>query len=106
MTLTLAPIAVPNFSGASTPVSSYNDGTNNIPAHLLLDNTGALIAPATSGNQATANASLATIATNTTGAASAARQDTGNTSLASIATNTGHIPAPGSAASAGSLPVV
>lgn len=43
---------------------------------------------AISGNQATGNGSLATIATNTTGAATSALQTTGNSSLATIVTNT------------------
>jgi hypothetical protein len=56
--------------------------------HTVANSSGTMIDPATSGLQTTANTSLSTIATNTTGAATAANQSTGNTSLATIATNT------------------
>jgi hypothetical protein len=56
-------------------------------------------------NAAREDGNLATIATNTTGAATAANQTTGNTSLSTIATNTGRIPAQGQALAANSLPV-
>lgn len=118
MAFTLSPINVNDAVSTSTPMAAYNDGTNNAFAHAVLDSTGALISPATSGkqdtantaltaiqasvanipaspataaNQATANSSLATIATNTTGAATAANQSTANSSLSTVATNTGNV---------------
>ena len=77
MTLSPSPINMLDAAAATKPIVSYNDGTNNVTAHVLLDSTGAITSPATSGNQATAN-----------------------TSLATIATNTGHIPVTGSTTSA------
>lgn len=78
-------IAGKNGSGNLTDVSvdaSGNVNTNVISSALP---SGA----ATSANQTTANSSLSTIATNTTGVSTAANQTTGNTSLATIATNSG-----------------
>ena len=113
MTWTQTILNLKDAAGANQPVIAYTDGTNFSFAHPLLDNTGAIIAPATaglqttgntalsaiatsvaaipaspatSGRQDTGNTSLGTIATNTTGVATAAKQDTGNTSLATIAT--------------------
>jgi hypothetical protein len=74
-----------NGSGNLTPISvdsSGNVNTNVISSALP---TGG----ATSANQATEIASLATIATNSGTQATAANQSTANTSLATIATNTG-----------------
>ncbi|MDY3551389.1 hypothetical protein R5W24_000465 [Gemmata sp. JC717] len=67
---------------------AYTDGSKNTFGHALLDSDGALMNPASAGKQDTGNASLATIATNTTGLATATNQGTANTSLAAIATNT------------------
>lgn len=61
MTLTLTPINVLDAAATSKPITSYNDGTNNVFAHTILDSTGALISPATSGKQDTANTALAAI---------------------------------------------
>lgn len=46
MTYSLTPINILDAAGATKPVISYNDGTNNAVAHSLLDNAGALISPA------------------------------------------------------------
>lgn len=94
---------------SSIPVASGNETFANkdiagvkYPKNINVDSTGAevLVAtettlaalnakipatPATTGGQATANASLATIATNSGTAATAANQTTGNTSLSTIA---------------------
>ncbi|QEL14801.1 hypothetical protein [Limnoglobus roseus] len=128
MTFTSNPITVKDSAAADKSIIAYNDGTSSAFAHPLLDSTGAIISPATSGNQTAGNASLATIATNTsglatataqaagnsslasiatntTGAATAAAQATGNSSLASVATNTANIPAKGQATMANSLPI-
>ena len=95
MTFTSTPITVKDSAATDKSIIAYNDGTSSAFAHPILDNTGAIISPATAGNQATANTSLAaiassvaTIATAASGEATAAKQDTGNTSLATIATNT------------------
>jgi len=63
MTWTSTTLTIKDAAGTTQPVIAYTDGTNFSFAHPLLDNTGAIIAPATSGNQATANTSLSTIAT-------------------------------------------
>src|SRR5579871_4732644 len=97
MTWTLSSVTIKDGNSASKTILQGTDGTNFAPAAALLDNTGAIMNPATAGNQATGNTSLATIATNTTGVATAANQTTGNTSLATIATNTGNILAKGQA---------
>jgi hypothetical protein len=60
----------------------------------------------TGGNLASIKSDLDTVATNTTGVATASNQTTGNTSLSTIATNTGNIPAKGQATMANSTPVV
>jgi hypothetical protein len=91
MAFTLTPINVKDASGTNKPMIVYNDGTNNSFANAQLDATGAIISPATSGLQTTANSTLATIAAQTNGLATAAAQTTGNTSLASVATNTGNV---------------
>jgi len=89
MTLTLAPINVKDAAATTTPMASYNDGTNNVPAHVLLDNTGAIISPATSGKQDTIITAVQAIQTSAASAATAAKQDTGNTSLGNMDTNLG-----------------
>jgi len=86
MPFTSAPISVKDAAAAVKTMIAFNDGTNNAFAQAVLDSTGAVISPATSGNQATTNASLATIATNTSGIATSAAQTTGNTALSSILT--------------------
>ena len=83
MTWTLTSVTLLDGNGVSRTFTAYTDGTNFALAHPIVDNTGAIVAPATSGNQTTAN-----------------------TSLSTIVTNTGHIPSQGSAVSASSLPVV
>ncbi len=88
MTFSSTPITVKDSAAADKSLIAYNDGTSSAFAHPLLDNTGAIINPATSGLQSTGNTSLASIVTNTTGVATAANQSTGNTSLASVVTNT------------------
>jgi hypothetical protein len=70
--------------GTSQPVIAYTDGTNFSFAHPLLDNTGAIIAPATSTLQTTANTSLATIATAAGLASTSALQTAANTLLSEI----------------------
>lgn len=98
---------------SSIPVASGNETFGNkdiggvkYPQHILVDSTGAEVVPATSAKQDTGNTSLATIATNTTDAATETTlvalsakipaspattggQDTGNTSLAAINTALG-----------------
>lgn len=72
-------------TGAALDVNVKSSGvTQPVSAASLPLPAGA----ATSANQSTANGSLATIATNTTGVSTAANQATGNSSLASIASNT------------------
>lgn len=83
MTWTQTTLTIKDAAGTNQPVIAYTDGTNFSFALPLLDNTGAVIAPATSTLQTTAN-----------------------TSLASVVTNTANIPAKGSATSANSTPVV
>jgi len=80
MAYTLVPITIKDSASVTQTMNAYNDGTQSNFSHSLLDNTGALIAPATSGLQTTGNTSLATIATN--------------------------LPAQGQALAAASLPVV
>lgn len=89
MTFTSTPITVKDSAAADKSLIAYYDGTSSAFAHPILDNTGAIISPATAGNQATANSSLATIATNTTGVATAANQSTSNGKLDTIIANTG-----------------
>ena len=86
MTFTASTIAFKDGNGTAQLNTSYTDGTNQVPSHVLLDNTGAIVPPATSALQTSGNTSLASIATNTAGAATSALQTTGNTSLATIAT--------------------
>jgi len=91
MTFDLTPLNVKDATGATKPMIAYNDGTNSAFARPVLDSSGAIINPATSGNQTTANSALATIATNTAGLATASAQTTGNTSAANTATSTANI---------------
>lgn len=95
----LATIATNTTSAATS--TKQSDGSQKTQ---IVDGSGNVIAAtsnalnvnlssggfATASNQATANTSLSTIATNTTSIATAANQATGNTSLATIATNTGN----------------
>ena len=135
MTWTPTTLTLKDAAGNTQPVVAYTDGTSYALAHPLLDATGAIVAPATAGNQTTGNAALTTIATTTanipakgsatsanslpvviasdqsglplpTGASTAANQSAGNASLVTVATNTANIPAKGSATSANSTPVV
>lgn len=104
MTFSLSPINVKDASGNSQSMAAYTDGTNKAFAHAVLDSTGALINPATSGKQDTANTALG------------APADTAETDPASsgsiiaflkgILTSVLNIPAKGSANAANSLPVV
>ena len=89
MTFTPTPITIKDAASADKSIIAYTDGTSSAFAHPVLDATGAVISPATSGNQTTANSSLAAIATNTTGVATAALQSTGNSSLASLVSTVG-----------------
>ncbi|WP_020471467.1 hypothetical protein [Zavarzinella formosa] len=93
MSFTQTVVNVKQADGSSVPMIAYTDGTNLTFAHAGLDATGAIISPATSGNQTTAISALSTIATQTAGLATAAAQATGNTSTAAIATNTGDLDA-------------
>ena len=68
MTWTQTILNIKDAAGTTQPVIAYTDGTNFSFAHPLLDNTGAIIAPATSGNQSTANTVLTAIQTAVTGA--------------------------------------
>lgn len=60
-----SPIHVKNAAGDPVSMIAYNDGTSSAFAHPLLDPTGAIISPATAGNQAAANNKLDAIAANT-----------------------------------------
>lgn len=91
MAFDLTPINVKDSSGDPKPMIAYNDGTNSAFAKASLNSSGAIINPATSDLQTTANSALATIASQTSGLATAAAQTTGNSSLATVATNTGTV---------------
>jgi hypothetical protein len=91
MSFTQTVVTIKQADGTTVPMIAYTDGTNTVFGHAILGADGALTAPATSGNQTTANSTLATIATQTNGVATAARQDTGNTALAAMATSTGDL---------------
>lgn len=84
MTWTQTTLAILDGAGTSRPVIAYTDGTNYSFAHPLLDNTGAIIAPANAGNQTAGNASLATIATASALASTSALQSAANTLLTVI----------------------
>ena len=87
MTFTSTPITLKDSAAADKSIIAFNDGTSSAFAHPLLDNAGAIISPATAGNQTAGNASLTAIATQTAGLATAAAQLTANASLASIASS-------------------
>jgi len=70
-----------NVSGSALPANAAQETGGNL-ATIATNTTGG----ATAVRQDTGNASLSTIATNTTGASTSAKQDTGNTSLSSIDT--------------------
>lgn len=75
--------------GATADAAATAGGAGTLSAKLRLLTTQfntLNTTVSTAANQTTANTSLASIATNTTGAATAAKQDTGNTSLGSIDT--------------------
>ena len=65
MTFTSTPITVKDSAAADKSIIAYYDGTSSAFAHPLLDNNGAIISPATAGNQTTANGKLDTIIANT-----------------------------------------
>jgi hypothetical protein len=65
MPLNPAPITVKDGAAADKSLIAYSDGTSSAFAQPLLDPTGAIISPATAGNQASANAKLDAIAANT-----------------------------------------
>lgn len=81
-----------SFTQANLPEINYTDGTNYATAHPVLDNTGAIISPATSGAQTTGNASLSAIQSSVANIpaapSTAANQATIISDLATIATNT------------------
>ncbi len=85
MTWTATSISILDGAAASKVINCYTDGTNYSFANVLFDTAGAILAPATSGLQATGNASLAAIATSVSAGATAAGQATGNASLATLA---------------------
>jgi len=93
MAATTSSITVPVAVGTAK-LKTQNDvaaGTNN-PVHPIVDTNGAVIDPATSGNQAAANTVLAAIQESVAkipdGGATATKQDTGNAALAAISANT------------------
>lgn len=65
MTFTSSPITVKDSAAADKSIIAYNDGTSSAFAHPLLDNTGAIISPATAGNQTAANSKLDSVIANT-----------------------------------------
>ncbi|OWK42214.1 beta strand repeat-containing protein [Fimbriiglobus ruber] len=77
MTWTQTTINILDGAGNSKPIIAYTDGTNFSFAHPLLDNTGAIISPATAGNQATMITALGLLSTS-------ALQTAGNTLLSEI----------------------
>jgi hypothetical protein len=89
MTWTQTTLNIKDAANTTQPVIVYTDGTNFAFAHPILDSTGAVIAPATSGKQDTGNAALTAIQASAAAAATAAKQDTGNTSLGNVDTNLG-----------------
>jgi hypothetical protein len=99
MTWTPTTLTILDGAGTSRTIVAYTDGTNFSFPHSLLDNTGAIIAPATSVNQATMITALGLLSTS-------ALQTAGNASLATIATNSANILPKGQATSANSAPVV
>ena len=84
MTWTQTTLSIKDANNTTQTVVAYTDGTNYSFAHPLLDNTGAIIAPATAGNQATANTSLAALATAAALSSTSALQTAANTLLAEI----------------------
>lgn len=85
MTWTPTTLTIKDANGVSQPVTAYTDGTNFSFAHPVLDNTGAVIAPATSGKQDAGNASLADIDANLGAKADAAAStDAGTFSLIAL----------------------
>lgn len=55
-------ISIKDATGTNQPIIAYTDATNFSFANPILDNTGAIISPATVGGQTTGNSSLSTIA--------------------------------------------
>lgn len=103
-----AVVADPALVVSLSPNSPLNGitGPISLPTGAATDSnqaTGNASLASIDSKASTTNSSLATIATNTTGAATAANQASGNASLASIDIK---VPAQGQAAMAGSTPVV
>lgn len=73
-------------SGSNVTLGAVSDGTLKSPAHSLVDATGAVVNPASSDLQTSANTKLDTLHTDNASQATAALQTTGNTSLATLAT--------------------
>lgn len=65
MPFTLTPITVKDGAAADKPLIAYHDGASSAFAHPLLDSAGAIISPATAGNQTAANGKLDTLIANT-----------------------------------------
>lgn len=51
MSFTSTPVTIKNAANADQSMIAYNDGTSSALAHPLLDNTGAIINPATADKQ-------------------------------------------------------
>ncbi len=60
MTWTQTTVTIKDASGTNQPVIAYTDGTNFSFAHPLLDNTGAIVSPATQGTLASVLSALQT----------------------------------------------
>lgn len=86
MTWTQTTLTLKDAAGNNQPIVAFTDGTNYSLAHPILDNTGAIIAPATQGTLASVLSTLQASLALPTGASTAANQATGNTALATIAT--------------------
>jgi hypothetical protein len=80
------PVDIRDAHGNIVQVATIEDVFDNVDAIKV--NLGTISGAATAANQATAQTSLTSIATNTAAGATAANQGTGNTSLATIATQT------------------
>lgn len=78
MSYTASSVAILDATAASKPISAYTDGVNYAFAHSLLDDTGAIIAPANSTLQGSANTFLGQIVTAVQGATPAGANIIGN----------------------------